>query len=170
MSYRDERDFASPTHAHHNRSWGRDSAPLTKSSALQVAFRPITKGAAVEGYQRVVTGVVLEPTADMGIADSQGDTYTKAAVEEACYSFAEHGQFQIGLQHREMASPEQAHVLETWIQRGDTTIGGQPVVDGTWLISVRLDPETFQKVLDGSFTGLSIGGAAVRTPLAGGAA
>ncbi len=148
-----------------DRSWGRE--PVAKSSALRVAFRPIAKGASADGYQRVVTGVVLEPTLELDQPDSQNDVYSKADVEAAAYSFAEKGNFQIGLQHTTMASPAQARVLESWLQRGDVTINGEAIVDGTWLISLRLDPETFSKVLDGSFSGFSIGAVGTRTPLGG---
>jgi hypothetical protein len=143
-----------------DRSW----QPVAKSSS-RVGFRAIAKSATSDGYQRIVTGIALEPTLEMSQPDSQGDVYSKADVEAACYSFAEEGNFQIGIQHGTMAGAAQAHVLESWVQRGDTVIDGQPIVDGTWLISVRLDPETFAKVLDGSFTGLSIGGVAQRTPV-----
>jgi hypothetical protein len=161
VGYFDERDMASAFYRE------PEAVAMSKSSALRVAFRPIAKGASTDGYQRVVTGVVLEPTLELGQPDSQNDVYSKADVEAAAYSFAEKGHFQIGLQHTTMASATQAHVLESWIQRGDAAIGGQPVVDGTWLISLRLDPETFSKVLDGSFSGFSIGGIANRSPLGG---
>lgn len=114
--------------------------------------------------ERYVLGIVLEPTLEMNEADSQGDVYSAEEVRKAAYGYMEN-QGILGIQHKEAADGK-IKILESWVQRGDTTIEGQPVKDGTWLLGVRVvDDDLWQAVKDGKFTGFSIGGVANRTPI-----
>lgn len=114
--------------------------------------------------ERYVLGIVLEPTKEMGEADSQGDVYSAEEIRQAAYRFMEKSQT-MGIQHKEAAG-DRIKVLESWIAREDATIEGQPVVAGTWLLGARIvDDELWEAVKNGDFTGWSIGGVANRTPL-----
>jgi DNA adenine methylase len=116
------------------------------------------------GEERYVLGVVLEPQDPDHLRDSQGDVYTAETIRQTAYLFMEEYR-NIGLQHSGLIN-DQVKILESWIQREDTTIGGQTVKAGTWLMAVRvLDDELWAAVKDGRITGFSIGGTAIRTPL-----
>ncbi len=71
-----------------------------------------------------------------------------------------------GVMHKGRVGAEKAHLVESWIQAGDTTHGDQAIRDGTWMIGVHLpDDELWGLVKGGEFTGFSIGGRGMREPL-----
>ena len=109
--------------------------------------------------ERYVLGIVLEPDT----VDSQGDIYTAETIRQSAYLFMEeYGN--IGLQHSGLIN-DKVKILESWIQREDTMIGGQAVKAGTWMLAVHvIDDELWAKVKDGRITGFSIGGRAKRVP------
>ena len=112
--------------------------------------------------ERLVLGIVLEPTKEMGAPDTQRDVYSADEVRKSAYRFMEEYQT-IGLQHRSDIS-DRVKILLNWIALEDTTINGQPVTAGTWLLGVRVqDDALWQDVKDGKITGFSIGGIATRT-------
>ncbi len=114
--------------------------------------------------ERFVLGIVLEPTKEMNQPDSQGDIYSAESVRKSAYLFMEEYQT-IGLQHREDITGR-VKILLNWITMEDTTINGQPVVKGTWLLGVRvLDDALWADVKNGNITGFSIGGVANRQPI-----
>jgi hypothetical protein len=110
--------------------------------------------------ERYVLGIVLEPDT----VDSQGDIYTAETIRQSAYLFMEeYGN--IGLQHSGIIN-DKVKILESWIQREDTEIGGQKVKAGTWMLAVHvLDDELWAAVKDGRITGFSIGGRAKRVPI-----
>jgi DNA adenine methylase len=140
-------------------------APVTKADhAIQRALAqemPILKTA----EERYVLGVVLEPLKEMGLTDSQADTYSAQEVRQAAYKFMEdYGT--MGLQHQ-ININGRVKLIENSITRIDEVIDGQPVKAGTWLMGIRvLDEGLWKRIKNGSLTGFSIGGIAERTPLA----
>lgn len=110
--------------------------------------------------ERYVLGVVLEPNT----VDSQGEIYTAETVRKTAYLFLEdYGN--VGLQHSGLIN-DKVKILESWIQREDTVIGGQVVKAGTWMLAVHvIDDDLWAKVKDGRITGFSIGGRAKRVPI-----
>ena len=137
-----------------------DSDPLPDSTTIVTKAVRIFKTT----EERYVLGIVLEPTLEMGEADSQGDVYSAEEVRKAAYGFMENSQ-EMGIQHNQKAG-DKIKVLESWIQREDATIEGQKVTKGTWLLGARItDDDLWEAVKNGDFTGWSIGGVATRTPL-----
>lgn len=113
--------------------------------------------------ERVVIGIVLEPTKELNKPDTQRDVYTADEVKKAAYNFMQNYQ-NVGLQHQADIS-DRVHVILNWIALEDTLIGGQSVAKGTWLMGVRVqDDDLWSAVKSGEITGFSIGGMATRTP------
>lgn len=113
-----------------------------------------------DSEERYVLGIVLEPDT----VDSQGDIYTAETIRESAYRFMEEYQ-NVGLQHSGLIN-DKVKILESWIQREDTVIGGQTVKAGTWLLAVHVvDDDIWARVKDGRITGFSIGGRAKRTEI-----
>lgn len=144
--------------------WAPAPAPVTKADeVIQKALSreiPILK----TQEERYVLGVVLEPLKEMGLTDTQFDTYSAAEVRQACYKFMEDYGV-MGLQHQINVTGK-IKLIENMITRSDEVIDGQPVKAGTWLMGVRVvDDGLWKRVKDGSLTGFSIGGIAQRTPL-----
>ena len=138
-----------------------DSA-VEKSAAVEKHVKLLKASGGEE--EQYVLGIVLEPTLEMGAPDSQNDVYSAEDVRQAAYNFMQNYQT-IGIQHTSAAG-DKIKILESWIQREDTTIDGTKIKAGTWMLGVRvIDPELWAAVKDGSFTGFSIGGIASRTPI-----
>lgn len=114
-----------------------------------------------EAEERYILGEVLVPDE----VDSQNDTYTVEEVRKAAHRFMEeHGN--LGQQHTLIVN-DKLKILETYLAPVDFTFGETFVKKGTWLLAIRvLDDALWASVKDGSFTGFSIGGTAVRQPVA----
>ncbi len=134
------------------RSAGNYSAQLTV---------PIIK---VDEAKGIITGVALEPEE----RDAQGDIISKDVIAKAAYDFLARfgspGGSRLGDMHKRFGAVGW-HLIESWIQRGDVTIGKGKVKDGSWMMSWRRTPDeqgkaAFAKVKSGERTGFSIGGVA----------
>ncbi len=56
-------------------------------------------------------------------------------------------------------------IVENYILPCDTTLNGESVKKGSWLMGIVWAPEVFQKVQNNEITGLSLGGSAFRVPV-----
>lgn len=109
-------------------------------------------------YERLVTGVVLEP----GVPDLHGEVVeNEDEVYKAMQSFMLHSQ-NTNVDH---IAKSDAKVVESWITREDTQINGVDIVKGTWLMTMQLPEEEFEGVLKGDFTGFSVGCLGNREPI-----
>jgi hypothetical protein len=128
---------------------------LAKSAPARARF--VKADDAIE--ERYVLGIVLEPET----VDAQADIYSADEVRSAAHKFLEN-YGQIGLQHAEIVTGK-IKILESYLAPADFAVGAQTVKRGTWLLGVRVvDDALWQSVKDGSYTGFSIGGSAVRAP------
>lgn len=116
-----------------------------------------------DAYKRIVYGVVLAPD----VEDSQGDIMSADDIEEAAHAFMRDYRV-VGNEHDN--AMEGAEVVESYIAPSDIDFSGGPygpqnVPKGAWVLAVRLaTEEQFAKVLDGEFTGFSVGGHGERVP------
>lgn len=109
-------------------------------------------------FERLVTGVVLEPN----VPDLHGEIVAdEEEVYKAMQSFMIHSQ-STNIDH---IAKSDARVVESWVTREDTQINGVDIVKGTWLMTMQLPEEEFQGVLDGKFTGFSVGCLGEREPI-----
>lgn len=102
-----------------------------------------------------MTGIVLQPD----VEDAHGDTVAPEVIEEAAHAFVAkyNAATKLGIQHKLFGLPD-IHLAESYIAPEDTTIGGQQVLKGTWVMTVKvLNDEIWDGVKDGSLTGFSIG-------------
>ena len=113
-----------------------------------------------EDEERFVLGIVAEPDE----VDTQGDTIQASTIRTAAHKFM--ADFRnIGLQHQVFVNGK-VQILESYVTINDQKINGQVVKAGSWVLGVRvLDDKIWAAVKDGSFTGFSLGGTAVREPL-----
>lgn len=115
-----------------------------------------------EPERRITLGVVLEP----GTEDEQGDVMTPEDIEKAAHQWMIESQA-AGDMHR--AVVKGAKPVESYIAPCDFTIetadGPETVLKGSWLLAMRWPEEQWEKVKKGEYTGYSVGGQGVRTPL-----
>ncbi len=112
--------------------------------------------AEVKKEQQLVTGVVMEPD----VKDSHGDFQSSEEIEKASHNFMLKSQT-IGLQHKKKGPVE---VVESFIAPDNLKIGGQKVIKGSWIMTVKVhDKKIWKMVKEGKFTGFSIGGFAVKS-------
>ena len=132
----------------------RDGTPTINTRTVLKQERLVDD---VEEPERIVTGIVLVPEEE----DTQGQIYSKEEVQKACYWWMENsGQFAEGHSCMDgaMLDPGDIAILECWVQRGDTEIGGEPVKDGTWLITTRVNKDAvWEKIVKGEINAWSIG-------------
>ncbi|MGL6023699.1 MAG: phage major capsid protein [Cetobacterium sp.] len=107
--------------------------------------------------KRLVTSVVYEPD----VKDTQGDYMTSEDVEKMAHEFmSKYGQG-VDLQHDEKII--KADVVESWITKTETIIGGQKVSKGAWVATVKVnDDEVWEAIKKGRITGFSMGGSATK--------
>lgn len=105
--------------------------------------------------KRIVYGIALQPE----VEDSQGDVVSADEIEKAAHDWLLKSRL-IGDSHRR---PAKAEVVESFIAPVDMEIGGQQVKKGSWVMGIRIqDPNLWAAVKEQEYTGLSIGGFAVR--------
>jgi len=95
--------------------------------------------------------VVLEPDA----IDAHGDTYNATEVRKACENFNK-AVVKANLFH--MIDTTAFDIVESYISPVDMIFGEQVIKAGTWLAKLQFnDDDLWQAVLDGKFSGVSIG-------------
>lgn len=111
---------------------------------------------AIDDEEHTVTGIVLQPD----IKDSQDDIISAKEIRMSMFDFEETSQ-QIGVQHEEIA--KDVKIVENWTAREDMELGGQKVLKGSWIMTVRIHADDlWAAVKNGKFTGFSIRGTAIR--------
>lgn len=118
---------------------------------------PIAKA---DSAKQIVYGVVL-PANEV---DLQDDWMAPEDIEEAAHHYMQNSRV-VGSQHEKAVK---AQVVESYIapqdlQWDDGANGPQTVAKGSWIMAVKIaDPDEWAKVLDGEYTGFSVGGLGVR--------
>lgn len=114
-----------------------------------------------EEDKRIVYGIVLEPET----ADSQGDIYSAAEIEQAAHLFVSDYE-NIGAMHKALVN-DGAEMVESYLAPCSFDMGGQHVIQGTWIMAIHITSDSlWEQVKSGELTGLSIGGFADRQPIA----
>lgn len=112
--------------------------------------------------RRLVLGVVMEPAA----TDTDGETQSARDIEDAAHDFLMFWNIDRKMSVQHVSFPDELHIVESWIQREDTVIDGEPVKAGTWLIWTFVEnDDVWHKVKTGGITGFSIGGNATVSPV-----
>lgn len=99
-------------------------------------------------YERVVMCELLSPD----VPNCYGDIYTREAIKDFVYAYAEHG-FGLDIDHDLIdVNGEKLLLVESFIARP----GDPDFAEGSWVIAMKvLDDETWQMVLDGKLNGFS---------------
>ncbi len=114
-----------------------------------------SKIAILEDEKRLVYGVVLVPDE----VDSQGDIMPSDVVEEAAHDYLASSRA-LSKMHVE---PATASVVESYTAPCDVRLGTEEVKKGSWVIAVKVaDPELWEGIRSGTYSGFSVGGLAER--------
>lgn len=134
----------------------RKSRSVAKSlEEAKSSWCPIFK---MDEERQIVYGVVLEPHT----RDLQGDVLTIDTIEIAAHNYLATSRT-VGDSH---SGPAAAEVVESYLAPADYDLGGHRITKGTWVMGVHiLDPELWESVKRGDFTGFSIGGSGERKEL-----
>lgn len=105
--------------------------------------------------KRLVTCVVYEPF----VKDTHGDYMLPEDIEKAAHEFmAKYGEGS-DIQHDNKKA--NVDIVESWVAKTDTTVGGQEIKKGTWMATARVNDDLIWKsIKDGVLTGFSMGGTA----------
>lgn len=103
--------------------------------------------------EQIVTGAALVPEKP----DKEGDVVDKENVRHVAYDYLETHQKVDEMHDRQ----ERDHsVVESYVTPKEMDIGGETVPEGTWMVSVRLGDDAWEKVEKGLITGFSVDGMA----------
>jgi hypothetical protein len=113
----------------------------------------------IDEEKRLVTGVVYEPN----VLDTQEEFMTAEEIEKSALLFMDdYGNIDKG--HNFISG--YGKVMENWITKAETDIGGEIVPQGTWVMTVKVtDDATWESVKKGEITGFSMGGSGERVPV-----
>lgn len=129
---------------------------IVKDEEGKAAFTTYGKIIKTDSESHFVTGVVYEPM----VEDAHGNYMTADEIARAAYWFAKNGN-RVDLQHN-FVSADGTAVVESWIAKSDSNIGGADIKEGTWLMTVEItDDDLWQSIEKGEITGLSMGGLGV---------
>lgn len=144
--------------------------PLKNISVSYAGKRKKLKVAKTDKQKQLIYGVVLEPN----VMDSQEDFMLPEHVEQAAHTYMKkvvRGKASVSkLQHRKQGFfKEKASVVpvQSFIAPTDFSYDGKETVrKGTWVMCLHIeDSNVWQDVMDGKYTGLSIGGSGIRQEL-----
>lgn len=135
-----------------NKAANRKEFLIVKGDNGEANFTTNCKILKTDKSNHYVTGIVYEPMTE----DAHGNYMTENEIQKAAYWFAKNGN-QCDIQHN-FEKLENSAVVESYVTKCDMEIGGQPIKKGTWMMTVEIDDDTFEKVEKGELTGFSMGG------------
>lgn len=104
--------------------------------------------------EQIVTGAALVPDRP----DREGDVVSADNVREVAYDYLEKHQKVDEMHDRQ---PRGDHsVVESYVAPQELQLGEETIPEGTWVVSVRLGDEAWEKVEKGMYTGFSVDGMA----------
>ena len=109
-----------------------------------------------QAEKRLVTGVALIPD----VFDAQDQILSEEVIEDAAHDFVKRYNVGsvIGHMHDDFSRP--IILVESWIAPGPQFIGGKHIKKGSWIITTKVDPQTWEEVKADKLRGYSIGGKA----------
>ena len=111
--------------------------------------KPVVKS--IDTEKKLFTSVVLRPN----VVDAHGDIYDSDTVEKACFEYNEFCR-KAKLQH--LVETSLVVPVESWISKVDHPLGDGEVLEGDWVMTVRVDnDEIWEMCKKGDFTGFSVG-------------
>lgn len=131
----------------------------------------IIKDGETEKEERFVLSMVLEPNDGQDGApmkpDTQNDVYSKTDVRAACHVWMEYyGALDLMHNWRSLGK-ENVRVLECYIAPCAFKSGDDDVVEGSWMLGIRVvNDDLWEAIKTGEIGAFSIGGEANRVPLA----
>lgn len=135
-----------------NKAANKKEFLITKAENGEASFTTNCKIVKADKDNHYVTGIVYEPMTE----DAHGNYMTEAEITKAAYWFAKNGN-QCDIQHN-FEKLENSAVVESYVTKCDMEIEGQQIKKGTWMMTVEIDDDTFEKVEKGELTGFSMGG------------
>lgn len=146
-------DATSSGRGNRNHGYPSQGAIVDKSKLIAKIMK-------ADKMKQIVYGVVLEPDS----IDSQDDYMTPDDIEETAHNYMENFRI-VGSQHSKgiQAVPVESYIapMDLHFDGGDN--GPQVVKKGSWILGVKVkDPKEWDKVMNGDYTGYSVGGEGYR--------
>lgn len=89
--------------------------------------------------------------------DLNGDKITAEEIKKTAYEFMKNLQSKaVNIDHKEKTEITTAHFVESYLTLTDMERNGGIIPKGTRIIGIQFDDETFQKVQEWEFIGISI--------------
>jgi hypothetical protein len=138
------------------------AAKMRVARAVQKAFDPahVVPMVGSAQWDHLAYGVILAPEE----WDLQGDIIAEREIRDTAHHYLQECRI---IKARHKGEPLGVEVVESYIAPQDITFDGvhgqQVAPKGSWIVGAKVnDPNVWQKVLDGEYTGFSVGGDALR--------
>lgn len=107
--------------------------------------------------EKTITGIALQPD----VVDAHGDIISAEVIRKAAHQFLANynKSSQLGVQHKNFKP--KFEVYESYIAPVSFVIGQKTVLEGSWVVTVKVHDDTvWKQIKSGKITGFSIGGTA----------
>jgi 2'-5' RNA ligase/SAM-dependent methyltransferase len=142
----------------------RDSAErvLKLDLGMEEGHSSVVRVMKADKERQIVYGVVLEPDTE----DSQGDVISADDIEKTAHDYLIDSRV-VGSGHTKAIK---AHPVESYLAPVDFEVEGphgkQTVKKGSWVLAAKItDPQEWDKIKKGDYTGWSVGGVGQRDPM-----
>lgn len=107
---------------------------------------------------------VLSPVLFPDAVDQQGDSIPAREIEKAARRYMANYQT-LGVMHKgKPLNAGQIHLVESFVTKGQTTVGGKEIPRGTWIVGFLVhDKNVIADIKSKRLRGVSIGGRGNRT-------
>lgn len=84
--------------------------------------------------------------------DLNGDKITAEEIKKTAYEFMKNLQEKaVNVDHKANTEIQSAHFVESYLTLADMEWNGEIVPQGTWIVGIQFDDNTFQKIQEGEF-------------------
>ncbi|MBB1557731.1 MAG: hypothetical protein HG439_004580 [candidate division SR1 bacterium] len=91
--------------------------------------------------------------------DGNGDIISADEIKKAAYEFMLNLQEKkVNVNHEEDTEIASAHFVESYLTLFDMERGDGVIPQGTWILGIQFDDETYEKIQNEDFVGISIEG------------
>lgn len=101
--------------------------------------------------------------------DRNGDIITEEEITKTAHDFVRNlSKKKVNVDHEKDTDIQTAEFVESFVAPVTIPVGLETIPKGSWVVGIKFDDETYQKIQDGEFVGISIEGVGQREEISKG--